>query len=95
MPIDRRIEKWLTSLNPREELVARMIKRGVTRSSTDKARIDELIELARINTTAKMARLMTDVRRAAETLEAQLAKTNEGHEPYPAPTQRRRKRRSS
>jgi hypothetical protein len=86
------MDKWLASLSPREELVARMVKRGVSRSSTDNARIDELTKLARINTTAKMAKLMTDVRGASDALTLQLTKPNDGHEPYPPSSLRQRKR---
>jgi hypothetical protein len=56
---DKRLLRWLASLTPREELVVRMALRGRYRISDRawSARVDAPMKEAKINTTARMAKL--------------------------------------
>jgi hypothetical protein len=65
-PDNKRLQKFLAGLTPHHELVVRIAMRGRYNNLGQGwyARIDELETRLKINTTAKMAKLMREVRGA-------------------------------
>jgi len=72
---DKRLDAWLTQLPPRHELVMRMALNGSREEpwrDWDR-RVGALMRVCKIDTTAKMAKLLTDVRKRGEVIEAWMA----------------------
>ena len=70
-PRDQRLLHWLARLSPREELVVRMALRA-RHQIGDRVwndRIDVLLKVAKIDTAAKMAKLLRDVHRTADEID--------------------------
>lgn len=72
---DKRVRAWLAGLPPRQELVVRIALRTRARniSRAWEKRIDTLETQLRIDTTAKMIALETEVRRADKIIDAWVA----------------------
>jgi hypothetical protein len=69
---NKRLVAWLKDLPPRQELVVRMALNGraKNRGREWERRVDAPMKECRIDSTAKMARPLTDGRKEAEVIEA-------------------------
>jgi hypothetical protein len=69
---DKRLLAWLAELPPRQELVVRMALNGRSKNQGPDwdTRVAALKAELKINTTAKMAKLLTEVRRQGKVIEA-------------------------
>jgi len=69
---DKRLLAWLAELPPREELVVRMALNGHSKNQGPNwdRRVKALMRECNVNTTAKMARLLIDVRKQGKVIEA-------------------------
>ena len=69
---DKRLIAWLAELPPRQELIVRMALNGRSKNQGPRwdGRVAELTNELKIHTTARMAKLLTEVREQGRVIDA-------------------------